>query len=626
MSPPDDKPRLSVVAASLANPPVAAAPRPAEAAPGAAGGDAAQSDTRPPGRPPKAPDRAAGEIFPGSAVTALGVDGKYFQYLDCLQQLRAVDTHTRDVIRGLYGGRSDLLERAWPRWSRSETDPKIIGWVHEDGAAAMQRACAEKGVWAARERVRGPGAWPDGQGGLILHCGDKVLLRGPKGGDDWRRPGEIGGVVYPAGPPGPRPADCDDGAGRAAADELLAAIGTWRWRRPEVDAQIALGWTVAAMVGGALAWRPLAWVTGDRGTGKSTLLELIGALMGGETGLVRASDASEAGIRQAVMHATLPVTLDELEAEADNRRQLAVVKLARQAASGGFVLRGGADHKGQEFRVRSCFLFSSILLPPILDQDISRIALLELDQLPRGATPPKIDPAHWAALGRRIRRRCWDLWPRLHETLELYRAALARAGHGARGCDQFGTLLALADLVLHGGEPDGEVLDGWAARLAAGAVADQTDESDSWQRMLGHLCSQVLDVYRSGIRFTVGELIAAAADLPDNGTGFDWREARKHLRRIGIGIEGTRDEARVEIANQHDSLSALFRDTRWAAGVHRQDVRRIPGAEAGTGVHTFAYVGSRFWVFPLKSIPWFLDPAPGQPAATRPEDLLAPFK
>jgi predicted ATPase len=38
-----------------------------------------------------------------------------------------------------------------------------------------------------------------------------------------------------------------------------------------------LGWIAAATIGGALDWRPSLWITGDLSTGKSTLLERLGA-------------------------------------------------------------------------------------------------------------------------------------------------------------------------------------------------------------------------------------------------------------------------------------------------------------------------------------------------------------
>jgi hypothetical protein len=97
------------------------------------------------------------------------------------------------------------------------------------------------------------------------------------------------------------------------------------------------------------------------------------------------------------------------------------------------VLKGGQDHQGQEFTVRSCFLFSSILLPPMLAQDRNRLAILELERIPRGiATTPTIDLAELRELGRQLRRRLVDHWHRLDDLVERYKLALGASGTAGR--------------------------------------------------------------------------------------------------------------------------------------------------------------------------------------------------
>ena len=581
-APPRGKPDLRVLGAELD----AAAPPP------------------PPDDPPKEPPRRrSGDIFRGCPVTALGVHGDTFFYLDILGQLAAVTNHTKDRMRGIFGGRKDLLMTAWPSYPKGSKTPN--NWAQEDAATAMMRACAEKGVWNAFERVRGLGAWVDADGRPVLHCGDAILYGGA-----WRDPGEIEGYVYPSAPRIPRPLDPSEiGALDAApAEELLGLLETWRWLRGDLDAWLLMGWICAAMFGGALDWRPLLWITGDKGTGKSTVQKVIRLVMGGEGAILQSTDATEASVRQFLMQSTIPVALDELEADADNRKSFAVIKLARQAASGGVVLRGGADHKGQEFKARSAFVFSSILVPPLLDQDISRIALLELEPLPRGDTSPSIDPRRWARVGRALRGRVVAQWSRLAATLELYRQALHEAGHDARGCDQFGTLLALADLAMHDELPDIARADGWARRLTAADVIDQTDQAADWQRMLNHLLGQHLEIIRAGQRYTLGRWILCAAAMR---TTPDPLLARDSLPMYGLRVEGRGETARLVVANSNPNLAALFMGTHWYAaggqkGVWSQAAKRIPGATA-TGARSFDGVSSRAWSFPLASIPNILD-------------------
>jgi hypothetical protein len=606
-------PRLQLLKGALDAPAMARAPEAsAEGTADAASPEPAAEAGSGRGGRRRRPERDVGEVYPGCPVQALGVHGKLFFYLDILGQLHAVDNHTKDRMRALFGGRSDLLMAQWPTYSRG-ADPKVVGWKQEDAAASMQRACAEKGVWNAFERVRGLGAWPDPDGGVALHCGDAVLYRG-----DWRSPGEIDGYVYPSAPRVPRPLEALP-AGARPAGELLDVLDTWAWLRGDLDAYLLLGWICGAMFGGAIDWRPLVWITGDKGTGKSTVQKLIRLVMGGEGAILQSTDATEAAVRQFLMQSTVPVALDELEADADNRRAFAVIKLARQAASGGVVLRGGADHTGQEFRARSAFLFSSILIPPLLDQDISRIALLELMPLERGETSPEIEPKRWGRVGRELRRQVLEQWSRLQRTLELYRQALHGRGHDARGCDQFGTLLAMADLAMHAEPPDRARCELWAGRLSAEVVREQTDQMSDWQRMITHLMGQHLDMWRGGDRHTVGRWCLAAAGLLETP---DPLKAADALPSYGLRIEGRGETARLFMANNHPGLAGLFEGTHWHAtggqkGVWAQAAKRIPGARAEPNLR-YAGVPSRGWSFSLSAIPDFFEGKPPPAASAEP--------
>lgn len=563
------------------------------------------------------PMETRGVIFPGSPVTALGVQGPVYYYLDYLGQLADVKKHDLDRIRGIFGGRVDLLMGEFPRWSKGSDaeGPKVIGFDQAKAAEAMVRACTDKGVWNATERVRGLGCWPDDEGGVIMHCGHTVLYKG-----EWKLPGEIDGYVYPSDIRTPRPlTEFVDANDQSPAAELLSTLKTWNWLRGDVDAYLLLGWICSAMFGGALRWRPMVWLTGDAGTGKSTLQEIIGDIFG-KNSLLQPAGATEAAIRQYTGQSTIPVAIDELEAEADSRRVKDVVKLARLASSGGKVIRGGQDHKASEFLVKNSYLFSSILVPDMLDQDISRIAVLDLLALKKGSSAPKPNPKKWSRTGQALRATVLENWERMHDTLELYRAALAATGHSHRGCDQFGTLLTMADLVLFDDLPDEARLKNWAEKLSARVVQDQAQQSSDWQRCLNYLFGQQLDVYRGGEKLTVGKWIMIAAALDDSD---EMAKATHALTQIGIRVYGRKEDAELAIANSHDGLAKLFQGTRWYSssasnGVWSQATRRVPCATA-TSALSFSMVKSRCWKFPLASIPGLFG-EDGLPEAAEPPE------
>lgn len=557
----------------------------------------------------------------GCPVEPLGTfEGVYF-YLDELKQIRALKPkeHEKKNLESLFGRRSDLCEKLWPRFHAKAVDPQtgeplVNGWKPEEAGRQFMAACAHAGIWRAQGRVRGAGAHRGERGELILHCGDRIWI-----GDRWDHPGKTGELVYPAAEKLPRFAV--SGVGREAGERLLALLATWNWERgadaadcPEgdygVDPMLALGFLAGASVCGALAWRPSAWLTGGRGTGKSFLQDhVIKPFFG--AGLIEAKNASEAYIRQLLGMRTLPVALDEQEAAADNRKTQAIIELARVASSGGKIGRGGQDHNPHEFTAQSAFLFSSILTPPLSPQDRSRMAMLELKPFPDGAKPPVLDPKEISDLGLAIRRRMVDGWERLADTIGLYKKWLGEFGHDARMQDQFGTLLACADLVLFDDLADEEdYARGWASRLDARWLAEKADDESEGALCVRHIATSTLQAVGGAAPQTVSMFIQKAIGDHEPFQGDGVETARQRLEANGlklvsswlggdgrrkIGAPAPADPARpiyVAVANRHRGLDALMRDTRWNGGVWSQAAKRMAGAVAK---HNVRIAGRNEW-------------------------------
>lgn len=357
----------------------------------------------------------------------------------------------------------------------------------------------------------------------------------------------------------------------------------------------------------------MVWITGGPGTGKSTLRDaILDPLAGGA--LVSIADATAAGIWQRLGWATLPVAVDELEAEADSRRQLNVVKLARLAASGGLVLRGGSDHKEAQFTARSAFLFSSILIPPLPPADRSRIVILELGSL--GDRPrPSIAPGRLTELGRLIRTRLVQGWPRLEALREWYRAEgwQGTPRLEARACDLYGTLLAVAEILL---ADDREELAHEPAQwldLVRREAAQIQGEARDEDECLAHLLSSIVQVSPSD-RKTIAQLVHVAADRG----GGDPVPAQRLLGTCGLRVEGIDGVQHLAIANKHQGLVLLFSQTHWgtrsgSSAPWVQAFRRL-AARMGGGPSPrllwFGGVASRATILPLeKCLPVEHNPA-----------------
>ncbi|ARS27626.1 hypothetical protein [Sphingomonas sp. KC8] len=535
-------------------------------------------------------------------VVPLGTSQGVYFYLSTLRELRVLKAKEHDGrnILSLFAPRTKELLRIFPRYGKNKL---ITGWDKEKAGEILVNACAEKGVWTAEGRVRGAGAHRDEDGGLVLHCGDMIQVP-EKDVDElafgslrtWMSPGLIDRLVYPAAPKTPRPAV--DYAGPEVGRELLKLLGTWNWERRDIDARLMLGWIAAALVCGALEWRPAAWITGGKGTGKSTLQKLIRFLMG-ENGLIDAVSATEAYIRQLLGHRTLPVALDELEADANNVKQNAIITLARLASSGGKMGKGGADHNPHEFTARSSFLFSSILTVPLPPQDKSRIAILDLRPLEDGDAP-KMEAAYYNAMGRALRRRMVDQWPRLERVIESYRAELARNGHDARGQDQFGTLLGCSDVLLYDHDPDAEDEEymRWGRALAVdrSAAAEEDEPFLVIQRLsttalhgrggdepetLAMWIAKVISggdedrATRAQRRLEMSGVVVVASELLEQ----DGKPKRKTRRwNTCVPTAPNAVPIYVAVACSHQGLELLLRDTKWQGGVWNQALGRLPGA------------------------------------------------
>lgn len=535
-------------------------------------------------------------------------------------------------IRLLFGDRQDWLWSFFPK--HNEKTGVQSGWKADQASESLIDAAHRAGWFDPLEAQRGLGGWRSDEGALVLHCGNAVLMDGQD-----MSPGKIGPYLYAAGKSTTKPApapenETDRARQREAINALLGLFDGWNWLdgpgstgaegdgppvryAADVDGSghklaslMVLGWMAAARAGGALDYRPLMWLTGDAGTGKTTLQDIIKRVLGND--LVKASDPTAAGIWQTLGLSTRPVLVDEAEPDPHSNKISAVVKLARQAATkDGLILRGSAGHASTAFLAQSAFLFSSIIVVPMLMQDISRFAVLDLGPI-RASGGIKADPAQLAFAGRVIMRRLMDGWHRWPDTLEAYRQALAAEGHDPRGCDQFGTLLAAGDLMRFDELADPETRRMLAAALNFKDINADMGRENNALGMLNHLITTPLDVFRGGTRMTIGTLVAIGAGVQRSdktGEGeASPKGAREALEAWGIFIDGfdrpdgrRGSMARVIVPNQHNGLLRLFRDTQWYGTPGSplngwvQAMRRLPGARPENSRR----FGGRGWSVPV---------------------------
>ena len=160
--------------------------------------------------PPRRPEDDG--LPPDLPVTPLGTWGGRYFFLDVLQQFR--DLADRDMGRlpllGLFGGDEYLLQH----WPRLDKKGNTVGLRPEQVQADLIAACTRRGVWDPDAMQRSTGAWRGPADELVIHCGDRVLVRPTRGPESWHAPGLLGRTVYASAPalppPWPGPASATD--------------------------------------------------------------------------------------------------------------------------------------------------------------------------------------------------------------------------------------------------------------------------------------------------------------------------------------------------------------------------------------------------------------------------------
>jgi hypothetical protein len=524
----------------------------------------------------------------------------------------------------LFGHRIPALCWNFPQWEKvPDSDPpdmrrKKDRFDQTRASMVMYQAVSECGVFNPDNSVRGVGCWADDNGGLVYHAGDEVLVDG-----EWQRPGRIEGKIYPAYASIPRPSVAEDFPDPSA--EILKTISTWAWRAPDVHPFLALGMVATMALCGALDWRPVFWLLAPAGAGKSEFQKLLKLLLG-EDGLVQTTDATKSGITSKLGQSSLPVAVDELEpGDERSTKERDIIQLARVAASGGEWFRGSADQTGVGGKVYSAFLFSSILIPGVMKtQDVQRLIRLELDPLPKDAPKLNLDPRTWRTRGARLRAllfRRWESWP---ERLSAWRHALEIEGVAGRDADNWGTVLAMADMASQDEISGPDVLSAWAKKVAFLANADREETTNDAEAMLLWLMGQPFDIYRRGEQFTIAQWVQVAAGLPgapaiwsDGGAegSLDASELKARrdkanvgLAKAGLRVQGLKEDAQLFIANKViPGLNDLFRGSQWHGGVWKQSAGRVPGATTVPNPLTLAGIRTRGILVPVQAIPGLID-------------------
>lgn len=525
---------------------------------------------------------------------ALGFDDGHYYFLPHKTQ------QVTSISSGSMTSTSQLLTLAgleW--WNHSFPSKSSVDWTAAANAAI--RWCEQSGTFDPGA-IRGRGAWFD-NGRSVLHLGNRLLVD--------RQPTSLHALdsrfIYQRAP-GLESGDVVEPMTHNDAETLSKIVDGMNWSRA-TDRMMFAGWLVLAPICGALAWRPHIWITGQRGSGKSWMVDNVVSPVIGSTALVVQGNSTEAGIRQQLKQDARPILFDEAEGESvtGRLRMQNVLELARQASSDGLaqIAKGTAGGKALTYRVRSMFMLGSINVGLSQAADKSRFSVLTLGKSKPGPTGRQQFDAlqtlvnntltsDWCA---RLRSRTYGLIPTIRQNAATFSKAAAETIGNQRAGDQVGALLA-GSYALH--SDDRISLDDARVYVQAFDWAEQEDEkteSDESALLAEILHAQLRVDTGHGVRSrSVAELIqyyAGGAEPDKELAGID---ANQVLVRHGIKVK---NESLI-VSDSHPELRTILEKTAWAGGWGRI-LARIDGAETVKKIR-FAGVFHRAVSIPISAV------------------------
>ncbi len=356
---------------------------------------------------------------------------------------------------------------------------------------------------------------------------------------------------------------------------LLEELKTWNWEESE-SPYLMLGFIISMFFGGALEWRPMMYVIGGGGTGKSSLQKFTAAVLNNWS--IYTDSATEAALRQNLNFKSVPIQYDEAEGtDFTNSNHInEVIGFMRLSAGGSITHKGTADQRGTQYIMQSSMLMTSIFQPGLTAADASRLIQLKLNTL-ESSEKKNFQTDKYAKEGMNIISYFCHNWTQFKEWNEKTWNWLAQnAGFTeARECDVYAPVLALAAVMTEAEELTNDVLEGLFPELKR--RVDREKEQNEGRACLNYLLQQ--EIHDGYSPYTISSLVAKInSDMMTDDTSDN-----DLLARHGMRVDKKNNY--FFVASNHPQLYTLFNDTRWratikgSAGAWRDALARLDGTK-----------------------------------------------
>lgn len=452
-------------------------------------------------------------------------------------------------------------------WEACFPGSKGISW--DDAITSLMVQARTRGIFQS-QNIRGAGVWEDDRR-VVVNMGDHLVVDGERMGL-----GDIKssyfytlGIKLPGLNPNPLSAE--------ECSVVREACEKFKWKRPDFGFLLA-GAMVTTRVCGALPIRPHLWLTGEKGSGKTTLFNRLIYPIIGEPLIFAGGNTTEAGIRQEVSANAVPVLFDEFENNGQKSAEIiqSILDLMRLSWSEtrASIIKGSAGGTATSYRARFAAIVTSIRQVSMTDADRSRFATIEL-------APHDNDAKHWSELdsllsqidlefGNRLFARSIRLLPVLLENFKMMKAALSRHSPGQRFGDQYGMLLAGYAILLQDEPMNEEQADIVVKHVKLDEEREESSVGDH-NNALNQLLTTNATVETSSSRWQelIGSLISK---VWHDQTLTNHAEA---LLKIGIRVE--KEYVAIACPNHAELEKTVYRGTRWSNSWGKS-ISRLPGA------------------------------------------------